>query len=65
MINDLPTVYEVVSGTDKIQSKEKSTVSNHSSNKSKSGSKGVKFKFVSQVSLVIFNQFGLTDIVEY
>ncbi|EXB38907.1 PHD finger protein ALFIN-LIKE 5 [Morus notabilis] len=40
MINDLPTVYEVVSGTDKIQSKEKSSVSNHSSNKSKSGSKG-------------------------
>uniref|UniRef100_A0A7N0ZV87 PHD finger protein ALFIN-LIKE n=1 Tax=Kalanchoe fedtschenkoi TaxID=63787 RepID=A0A7N0ZV87_KALFE len=42
MINDLPTIFEVVSGSGggKKQSKEKSSVSNHSSNKSKSGSKG-------------------------
>ncbi|KAL5728663.1 PHD finger protein ALFIN-LIKE 4 [Ranunculus cassubicifolius] len=35
MINDLPTIYEVVTGTAKKQIKEKSSVSNHSSNKSK------------------------------
>ncbi|KAE7998495.1 hypothetical protein FH972_003035 [Carpinus fangiana] len=39
MINDLPTIFEVVTGSTKKQPKEKS-VSNHSSNKSKSGSKG-------------------------
>ncbi|XP_030448409.1 PHD finger protein ALFIN-LIKE 4-like isoform X1 [Syzygium oleosum] len=39
MINDLPTIFEVVTGTAKKQSKEKSSVSN-SSNKSKSISKG-------------------------
>ncbi|XP_047311108.1 PHD finger protein ALFIN-LIKE 4-like [Impatiens glandulifera] len=33
MINDLPTVFEVVTGTTKNQVKDKSTVSNHSSNK--------------------------------
>ncbi|CAM8983194.1 unnamed protein product [Rhodiola kirilowii] len=43
MINDLPTIFEVVSGGAggaKKLSKEKSSVSNQSSNKSKSGSKG-------------------------
>ncbi|EEF48030.1 PHD finger protein ALFIN-LIKE 4 [Ricinus communis] len=40
MINDLPTIFEVVTGTAKKQAKEKSSVSNHSSNKSKSSSKG-------------------------
>ncbi|KAF2297545.1 hypothetical protein GH714_038665 [Hevea brasiliensis] len=40
MINDLPTIFEVVTGTVKKQLKEKSSVSNHSSNKSKSGLKG-------------------------
>ncbi|KAK7311956.1 hypothetical protein RJT34_10453 [Clitoria ternatea] len=39
MINDLPTIFEVVTGMDKKQGKEKSSVSNHSSNKSKSNSK--------------------------
>nr|KAJ0208366.1 hypothetical protein LSAT_V11C500257330 [Lactuca sativa] len=39
MINDLPTIFEVVSGAAKKQVKEKSTVSNHSSSKSKSNSK--------------------------
>lgn len=39
MINDMPTVFEVVTGNAKKQSKEKSSVSNHSSNKSKSNSK--------------------------
>ncbi|GFP85714.1 phd finger protein alfin-like 5 [Phtheirospermum japonicum] len=39
MINDLPTVYEVVTGAAKKQQKEKSSVSNHSSSKSKSNSK--------------------------
>ncbi|KAK9275079.1 hypothetical protein L1049_022338 [Liquidambar formosana] len=40
MINDLPTIFEVVTGNAKKQAKEKSSVSNHSSNKSKSSSKG-------------------------
>ncbi|KAK9142247.1 hypothetical protein Syun_011647 [Stephania yunnanensis] len=39
MINDLPSIYEVVSGSAKKQVKEKSSVSNNSSNKSKSNSK--------------------------
>ncbi|XP_057771052.1 PHD finger protein ALFIN-LIKE 4-like [Salvia miltiorrhiza] len=39
MINDVPTVFEVVTGAAKKQQKEKSLVSNHSSNKSKSNSK--------------------------
>ncbi|XP_009769789.1 PHD finger protein ALFIN-LIKE 4-like isoform X1 [Nicotiana tabacum] len=39
MINDLPTIFEVVSGTAKKQSKEKSSMSNHGSTKSKSNSK--------------------------
>lgn len=42
MINDLPTVFEVVTGTAKKQVKEKSSVSNHSGSKSKSNSKVVK-----------------------
>ncbi|CAL0305757.1 unnamed protein product [Lupinus luteus] len=41
MINDLPTISEVVTGLAKKQGKEKSSVSNHSSNKPKSNSKGV------------------------
>ncbi|KAL9263762.1 PHD finger protein ALFIN-LIKE 5-like protein [Drosera capensis] len=43
MINDLPTIYEVVTGAAKKQPKEKSSVSNHSSSKSKSNSKGAKY----------------------
>uniref|UniRef100_A0A0R0FQK5 PHD finger protein ALFIN-LIKE n=1 Tax=Glycine max TaxID=3847 RepID=A0A0R0FQK5_SOYBN len=39
MINDLPTIFEVVTGMAKKQGKEKSSVSNHSSTKSKSNSK--------------------------
>ncbi|XP_044484248.1 PHD finger protein ALFIN-LIKE 4-like isoform X1 [Mangifera indica] len=40
MINDLPTIFEVVTGAAKKQQlKEKTPVSNHSSNKSKSNSK--------------------------
>ncbi|KAI7735796.1 hypothetical protein M8C21_000558 [Ambrosia artemisiifolia] len=39
MINDLPTIFEVVSGIAKKNKKEKSVVSNHSSTKSKSNSK--------------------------
>jgi hypothetical protein len=45
MINDLPTIFEIVTGAVKKQAKEKSSVSNHSSNKSKSNSKGVKLLF--------------------
>ncbi|XVF86854.1 hypothetical protein PTKIN_Ptkin18bG0075600 [Pterospermum kingtungense] len=52
MINDLPTIFEVVTGAAKKQTKEKSLVSNHSSNKSKSNSKGresqAKFSKASQ-----------------
>ncbi|GFZ04290.1 alfin-like 5 [Actinidia rufa] len=39
MINDLPTVFEAVTGAAKKQQKDKSSVSNHSSNKSKPNSK--------------------------
>jgi hypothetical protein len=39
MINELPTIFEVVTGTVKKQVKEKSSVSNHSSNKPKSNPK--------------------------
>ncbi|XP_010493880.1 PREDICTED: PHD finger protein ALFIN-LIKE 4 [Camelina sativa] len=39
MVNDLPTIFEVVSGTDKRQGRDKSSVSNNSSNRSKSNSK--------------------------
>ncbi|XP_065848823.1 PHD finger protein ALFIN-LIKE 4-like [Euphorbia lathyris] len=40
MINDLPTIFEVVTGTAKKQMKEKTPISNNSSNKSKSNTKG-------------------------
>jgi len=43
MINDLPTVFEVVTGASKKQQKEKLSVPNNSSNKSKSNSKAGKF----------------------
>lgn len=47
MINDLPTIFEVVTGAAKKQQlKEKTPVSNHSSNKSKSNSKPVKYNFL-------------------
>ncbi|OIW11193.1 hypothetical protein TanjilG_28284 [Lupinus angustifolius] len=39
MINELPTIFEVVTGAAKKQVKEKSSVSNHSGSKSKSSSK--------------------------
>ncbi|XP_020225917.1 PHD finger protein ALFIN-LIKE 4 [Cajanus cajan] len=40
MINDLPTIFEVLTGSAKKQTKEKSSISNHTNNKSKSTSKG-------------------------
>ncbi|KAI7727689.1 hypothetical protein M8C21_008152 [Ambrosia artemisiifolia] len=40
MINELPTIFEVVSGHAKKQTREKSSVTNHSNNKSKSNTKG-------------------------
>ncbi|RDX88138.1 PHD finger protein ALFIN-LIKE 5, partial [Mucuna pruriens] len=40
MINDLPTIFEIVTGSAKKQPKEKSSISNHTSNKSKPSSKG-------------------------
>nr|XP_016479622.1 PREDICTED: PHD finger protein ALFIN-LIKE 4-like [Nicotiana tabacum] len=46
MINDLPTIYEVVTGAAKKQVKERSSVSNHSSTKSKSNSKVGKYSKV-------------------
>ncbi|KAK2395706.1 PHD2 [Trifolium repens] len=39
LINDLPTIFEVVTGSAKKQAKEKISGSSHNSNKSKSGSK--------------------------
>ncbi|MBA0604114.1 hypothetical protein Godav_016799 [Gossypium davidsonii] len=44
MINDLPTIFEVVTGSAKKHTKEKSLVSNHSSKKSKSKSKALKLR---------------------
>lgn len=41
MINELPTIVEVVTGTAKKEVKEKSSVSHHSGSKSKSSSKVV------------------------
>ncbi|KAG7030505.1 PHD finger protein ALFIN-LIKE 5, partial [Cucurbita argyrosperma subsp. argyrosperma] len=40
MINDLPTIFEVVTGSVKKQGKDKSLVSNNSSSKSRTGPKG-------------------------
>ncbi|KAI3724796.1 hypothetical protein L1987_64563 [Smallanthus sonchifolius] len=40
MINELPTIFEVVSENAKKQTKEKLSVTNHSNNKSKSNTKG-------------------------
>lgn len=45
MINDLPTVFEVVTGAAKKQQKEKLSVPNNSGNKSKSNSKVVNMIF--------------------
>ncbi|GFP87702.1 phd finger protein alfin-like 5 [Phtheirospermum japonicum] len=42
MINDLPTIFEVVTGAAKKQAKEKSSISNNSATKSKSNSKMTK-----------------------
>lgn len=39
MINDLPTIFEAVTGASKKQSKEKSAVSNHGNSKPKSNPK--------------------------
>ncbi|XLS96162.1 hypothetical protein HN51_038897 [Arachis hypogaea] len=41
MINEVPTIFEVVTGAAKKQVKEKSSVSNHSGSKSKSNFKAV------------------------
>nr|GMD63899.1 PHD finger protein ALFIN-LIKE 4-like [Ipomoea batatas] len=46
MINDLPTIFEVVTGAAKKQVKEKSSVTNNSSNKSKPNPKPVKYSKV-------------------
>ncbi|KAL7100179.1 hypothetical protein ACP275_09G131400 [Erythranthe tilingii] len=50
MMNDLPTVFEVVTGAAKPQQKEKSSVSNHSSNKSKSNSKSRTSETMGKIS---------------
>ncbi|XP_059633178.1 PHD finger protein ALFIN-LIKE 4-like isoform X1 [Cornus florida] len=42
MMNELPTIFEVVTGAAKKQVKDKPLISNYGSNKSKSNSKGVK-----------------------
>ncbi|CAI0419479.1 unnamed protein product, partial [Linum tenue] len=60
MINEFPTIFEIVSGAVKKQSKEKSSVSNHSSNKSKSNSKGVKEVFSAVFNLEDEEEHGDT-----
>lgn len=62
MINDLPTVYEVVTGATKKQQKEKSTVSNHRSNKSKPNSKKVK-DYVLQVCFICMSALAWSFIL--
>ena len=52
MINELPTIFEVVTGAAKKQVKEKSSVSNHSGSKSKSSSKAV---IISKINTKPFN----------
>ena len=52
MINELPTVFEVVTGTAKNQVKEKSSASNHSGSKSKSNSKAVKNYFLLTLTFI-------------
>jgi len=44
MINDLPTVFDVVVGKVKKQGKKKSSASNHDNNKSKSNTKVYKLR---------------------
>ncbi|XP_059634785.1 PHD finger protein ALFIN-LIKE 5-like [Cornus florida] len=51
MINDLPTLFEVVTGTAKKQIKDKSEAPNHSSNSSKLNSKGRGSEFQAKYSL--------------
>jgi len=54
MINDLPTIFEAVTGSGKKQGKEKSSVSNNSSTKSKSNSKVSKLeKQTNHCSLIL------------
>lgn len=50
MVNDLPTIFEVVAGTAKKQAKDKSSVSNNSSNRSKSNS-----KVITLIDLLMFS----------
>ncbi|XP_074269372.1 PHD finger protein ALFIN-LIKE 4-like [Silene latifolia] len=50
MMNDLPTVFEVVSGTVKKQSKEKSSISNNGSSKTKSNPNTKSTKYAKPVS---------------
>ncbi|XP_059662032.1 uncharacterized protein LOC132308078 isoform X1 [Cornus florida] len=68
MINDLPTIYEVVTGMAKKQAKEKSSASNHSGNKSKSNSKAINFLLTNTtIEINAPNACGLTamDILAY
>lgn len=58
MINDLPTIFEIVTGSAKKQAKEKSSVSNHSSNKSKSSSKPVRGALMLKIFLVAGVKYG-------
>ncbi|RZB90978.1 PHD finger protein ALFIN-LIKE 5 isoform B [Glycine soja] len=55
MINDLPTIFEVVTGSAKKQTKEKSSENN--GNKSKSSSKGVRKHLVTSAHPCIFLGF--------
>lgn len=59
MMNDLPTIYEVVTGVAKKRVKDKSTVSNHSSNKSKSNSKAVLLKTSPVPNPSLFSQIDV------
>lgn len=53
LINDLPTIFEVVTETAEKQAKEKSSVSNIASNNTKTSSKAVRQSHILHSSLFI------------
>lgn len=71
MINELPSIFEVVTGTAKKQVREKTSANNHSSSKSKSNSNLVKSRlnciqilFINVLMRVIHVQFTIA-FIEY
>jgi hypothetical protein len=57
MINELPSIFEVVTGAAKKQVKEKSSVLNNSGSKSKSNSKAVNIFFYLNLCMTNISTF--------